>query len=332
MGDVAMLAPVLLAIGTQYPDAQITLLTRKKFGVFFQNIPNITVIEANFEGIHKGLAGLWKLFRELRRKQKFDVVVDVHQNLRTSILKSLFRIAGIPCFTIDKGRDEKKALTRKKDKILKPLQHTVERYAGTFELAGFSVKISNPPYIITEKSQEEHPKGYRIGIAPFAQHAEKMWDFSNFETLLKKIYANFPDAAIFLFGGGKTEIEKLENLHQTFPQSRLIAGKMSLNDELSLIQQLDLMVCMDSGNMHLAAMLDIPVLSIWGATHPFAGFGPYGQSEEHILQIPHEELPCRPCSVFGNKPCWRHDRACLTLITSDMVFERIKALLLKNKS
>ena len=87
---------------------------------------------------------------------------------------------------------------------------------------------------------------------------------------------------------------------------------------------------MDSGNMHLAALSGVPVLSIWGATHPDAGFGPWGQGEEAILQIPTDELTCRPCSVFGNKPCWRGDLACLTSISVETVAAGVGRMLAGN--
>jgi ADP-heptose:LPS heptosyltransferase len=128
-------------------------------------------------------------------------------------------------------------------------------------------------------------------------------------------------------GGGQSEVEQLEELSQKFPQAILVAGKTSLSTELALISHFDLMVCMDSSNMHLAALSGIPVLSIWGATHPYAGFGPWQQDETHVLQVPTEELTCRPCSVFGNKPCMRGDLACLNRITPQMVMQRTESLL-----
>ena len=84
---------------------------------------------------------------------------------------------------------------------------------------------------------------------------------------------------------------------------------------------------MDSGNMHLAALSGTRVLSIWGATHPDAGFGPWGQGDEGIIQVPADVLTCRPCSVFGNVPCWRGDLACLNDISVDVVAERVRQLL-----
>ena len=323
MGDVALLLPALQAVISAHPGVQVTVVTRKKFAVFFHGYPEIKVMAADFEGQHKGLTGLLKLFRQLQKSGKYDALVDLHQNLRTAFLKALFRLWGVPAFTLDKGRADKKALTRRQNKVFRPLPHTVSRYLTTFRQAGFLPEIPQPPYFRLSPTFLRTQQKPLIGIAPFAQHAQKMWHFDNFFPLLTHLYAAFPEAQVFLFGGGASEIEQLQTLQQAFPQSTLIAGKLALVEELSLMQQLDVMVCMDSGNMHLAALSGVPVLSVWGATHPFAGFAPFGQADENILQVSHEELSCRPCSVFGNKPCWRGDLACLTRITPEMVFERL---------
>ena len=82
--------------------------------------------------------------------------------------------------------------------------------------------------------------------------------------------------------------------------------------------------CMDSSNMHIASMVGIPVVSIWGATHPYAGFMGWKQNESNAIQV---DLPCRPCSIFGNKPCFRNDYACLQSITPKMIVEHIEEVL-----
>ncbi len=344
MGDVALLTPVLQAVTRQNPSVRLTLVTRRRFAPFFAGIPNLTIFEADFEGQHQTFRGLLRLFRTLQKLGKFDCIVDAHQNLRSAVLKSLFGLSGIRAVTLDKGRGGKKALTRKENKVLQPLSHTVERYQRLFRQIGLHVEIGGPPFIqspqepdnqilaFLKANQVPFPKSQTwLGIAPFAQHAQKMWDFGNFVPLLEKIFRQMPGIRVFLFGGGTEEMEKLDGLHRKFPQTAVVAGAMPLPAELALIRQLDLMLCMDSGNMHLAALSGVPVLSVWGATHPFAGFGPYGQAGEHLLQIPNETLACRPCSVFGNKPCWRGDLACLHMISVDMVFERLQTLLDKEK-
>lgn len=337
MGDVALLAPVVQAFTQRYPDATITLVTRAKFAVFFEQFPGVRIVGADFDGRHKGLQGLIQLFNELRQIATFDVVIDAHQNLRSAVLKRLFRVMGIPSFTINKGRAEKNALTRKSNKVRKQLPHSVARYAQVFTAAGFSLEPARPFTFPPIDPAEAELSAFLsrhslladapwLGIAPFAQHTQKMWPFERFVPLLTQLYASKP-LTVFLFGGGAAEIDQLETLQQAFPQAIMVAGQLSLAAELSLISQLSGMVCMDSGNMHLAALSGVPVVSIWGATHPDAGFGPWGQGEEAIIQISPDQLGCRPCSVFGNKPCFRGDLACLNWITVDAVANRIQHVL-----
>jgi ADP-heptose:LPS heptosyltransferase len=338
MGDVALLLPVLEAVLKAHPQTHIMLLTRKRFFPFFSHLPAITLYEADLEGRHKGLKGMWTLFQELRREYRFDAIIDQHQNLRSGFLGWLFNLTSVPVFTLYKGRREKQMLTRSKNKRITQLPHAAERYLQTFGRAGYKAETGPSPYFgatvsveellrkagVVSKVQEKSPW---IGLAPFAQHAQKMWPFENMAPFLELLYERYPEAKVFLMGGGQSEVEQLEELSQKFPQAILVAGKTSLSTELALISHFDLMVCMDSSNMHLAALSGIPVLSIWGATHPYAGFGPWQQDETHVLQVPTEELTCRPCSVFGNKPCMRGDLACLNRITPQMVMQRTESLL-----
>lgn len=339
MGDVALLAPVVQAFTQRYPDVPITLVTRPAFAVFFSGFPNVLIVEADFNGRHKGFGGLVRLFGELRQLAPVGMVVDVHQNLRSGVLKGLFRLIGVPSVTIDKGRREKKALTRKENKVRRPLPHSIDRYAETFDRAGFALQPDRPfrfpPFLPADHELaaffDRHALSTKprpwLGIAPFAQHTQKMWPFDRFAPLLANLFAG-PPVTVFLFGGGAAEIARLETLRQQFSQVVLVAGQLSMTAELALIRQLDGMLCMDSGNMHLSALSGVPVLSIWGATHPDAGFGPWGQGDEAILQLPTDVLPCRPCSVFGNKLCWRGDMACLNDISVEAVEERVRQLLL----
>ncbi len=338
MGDVALLAPVVRAIAQQYPDRQLTVVTRPKLAAFFEGMAGVQVFPADLQGRHKGLKGLYQLYRDLKNSGEIEYVIDAHQNLRTSILKSFFALSGIRSTTLDKGRSDKKALTRPEHKVLKQLPHSVERYLQTFEKAGYKAQIAAPPYFALGARDElerylkdqavpdKSPDVQWIGLAPFAQHQQKMWPFDRMQKVLDLITQR-QNVRIFLFGGGEAELAQLQTLEKAFPQALLVAGNLSFRAELNLIHQLDLMICMDSGNMHLAALNGVPVLSIWGATHPFAGFGPWMQSEKNIVQIPTEELSCRPCSVFGNKPCARGDLACLNWITPETVANRAIELL-----
>jgi ADP-heptose:LPS heptosyltransferase len=337
MGDVVLLTPVLRSLAAAYPEVEVVVCTRPKFTSFFVGISSVTTFGADVDTEYKGFKGLFRLFAALR-KQRFDVVFDLHDHLRTKVLGIFFFLVGVPVITFKKGRADKKKFTRKENKATKPLPHTIERYHQPFAKAGFVFQIGPSPYLLPHDSSftfvknwlvEKHlsKKNPWIGIAPFAMHASKIWPTKNYAALIENLIQQKPHH-FFLFGGGKKEIEFFENLQQQFPAHiTIVAGQLKLDQELALMQQLDLMLCVDSSNMHLAALSGVPLLSIWGGTHPAVGFGPYRYGENAILQISREELPCRPCSVYGKETCHRGDFACLNWITPEIVSTKVQAIL-----
>jgi len=126
---------------------------------------------------------------------------------------------------------------------------------------------------------------------------------------------------VFLFGGRGEEKTTLDGWADGRPQVRSMAGRYALDRELALISRLDVFLTMDSANMHFAALVGTPVVSVWGATHPYAGFYPYGVPPANAIQ---EALDCRPCSTFGEKPCHRGDWACLTRISPTHIVRRVE--------
>lgn len=336
MGDVALVMPALNAVLRQYPDVTITMITRPQFVPLFQNTKRIQCMAARVKGRHKGIAGLYRLYKEIIKKQKPDKVIDLHDVIRSHILCAYLRKDGIPVFRIDKGRQEKKALTRRENKIFVQLKHSVDRYLDVFTSAGFPASLSRNDLVFKQaplpseflKENGLVPKNNLwIGIAPFAKHVEKIWPLTKMEQVMEALTQE--GYQLFLFGGGAEELTVFEKLKIKFTKIIVVPEKLSLAHESGLIRMLDLMVTMDSANMHLAALSGVPVVSVWGATHFFAGFGPLNGNEKYMVQIPHEELSCRPCSVFGNKPCFRGDHACMEWIPMEMVMEKINEALKK---
>jgi ADP-heptose:LPS heptosyltransferase len=121
-------------------------------------------------------------------------------------------------------------------------------------------------------------------------------------------------------GGGKNEVMILDEWEKEFPGIINLAGKFSFAEELAIISHMDKMISMDSANMHLASLFGVPVVSVWGATHPFAGFYGWAQPSDNAVQI---DLYCRPCSVFGNKPCYRGDHACMEQLPKEKIIEKV---------
>ena len=322
MGDVAMVASVLRQLSMQNKHIELVMVSRPQFAAFFDGIPNLTFHPIFPDEQHKGPKGLWRLFNELK-KYDIDYVADLHNNIRSRILALFFKTAGYRLATLDKIRHKKKELTRKRHKIFKPLRSTVELYADVFRTLGFSLKLKH------ELKQEERPvpDGYQdllssatvnIGIAPFAQHPYKVWGLQHWNTIFEQLPAT--QYTFFIFGGGRQELEQGKIWSEQYPHVHTTIGQLGLRAELDLISHLDLMISMDSSGMHMASLVGTRCLSIWGATHPYAGFLGYGQSMEDCIQVEH---PNRPSSIYGNKSCLCNGVEAIELVTPEMVVAKV---------
>ncbi len=332
MGDVAMTVPVITSFALEYPQLEITILSRDIFKpLFAQMPPNVTFMGIHFNGEYKGLGGLNSLFNELSA-MKFDYVADFHDVLRTKYLRLRFKMQGVKVQKIDKGRKGKKLLTRRSDKkrVMQPSSFC--RYADVIQRLGFSLSLNfksiygeshgNIDAIESVVGKKTVGESW-IGIAPFAKHKGKIYPAELMEIVVAH-FANRPNTKVFLFGGGNHEKKIIDGWVDKYPTLYSMIGKLKLNSELALISNIDVMLSMDSANMHLASIVNTPVVSIWGATHPYAGFMGWQQPLTNAVQI---DLECRPCSIYGNKACYRNDYACLWNIKPDSVISKIESVL-----
>lgn len=334
MGDVAMTIPVLRALNNQFPNVRITVLTRPFFKPLFSQLENTDVFPIDIEARHKGVMGLWKLYRELKIL-KIDAVLDLHNVVRSNILKEFFRFSSIPFYQIDKGRAEKRALTALNDKIFKPLKTTHQRYIEVFNSANLAISLEQATFLSKEKlttsvSDVVGKKSTKwIGIAPFAAFKGKEYPMHLMKEVIKEL-DNTNQYKILLFGGGQAEKRSLDLIEQTYINCINIAGRFTFKEELALISNLDLMLSMDSGNGHLAANYGLPTITIWGNTHPNAGFYPYGQHLENALLADRTEFPLIPTSIYGNKMPPGYEKAIET-IKPQQVAEKIFNVLEKGQ-
>jgi ADP-heptose:LPS heptosyltransferase len=340
MGDVAMTVPLLRAFVKQYPKVKITVVSKAFFRPFFDGIPNVEFFAADILGRHKGFPGLMRLFSDLR-KRDVDAVADLHNVLRSKIIRRLFATIGKRTAQTDKARAEKKALTREENKIFKPLKTVFQRHAETFELLGFPLNLSQPEFPPTSKMDEtvlgfagekSETRAARdlgeikwIGIAPFAQHHSKVYPKDMMQTVIDHLAEN-PEYKIFLFGAGEAETKILNEFSASHKNVIVVAGKLTFTQELQLIGNLDVMLSMDSGNAHIAAMYGVKTITLWGATHPFTGFSPFGQPLENALVSDREKFPKLPTSVYGNKIIEGYENVMRT-ISPESIIEKIKTVL-----
>jgi ADP-heptose:LPS heptosyltransferase len=329
MGDVALTTPVLAGMRKQYPEIELVILTRPVFKPFFKSIEGLRFLSADLNNRHKGIIGLIRLFKEINRQGKIDNVIDLHDVIRSKILRIFFRFNGVPVSVIEKGRREKRSVI--KGKKTGRLKHSVERYCDAFRKSGFPVKPSTGPWIIP--SPEETTKAglmlekqgeLNIGVAPYAKHKLKRWPEENMVRLLGLISEKHK-CRFWLFGGNE-ESDKLNALQVKITGSFNIAGRLTLDEELALMSKLDIMIAMDSANMHMAALVGTKVISIWGGTDPLSGFGAWMQPENFSISIPFQELTCRPCTTYGKGECRRGDLACMNWLTPERVFQKMNNL------
>ncbi|TPG44655.1 glycosyltransferase family 9 protein [Flavobacterium pectinovorum] len=327
MGDVAMTVPVLRAFVKQYPTVKITVISRPFFKPFFDGIPNLEFFAFDEKERHKGFSGLLKLFSDVK-KLKIDAFADLHNVLRSKIVSLLFALSGKKRATVDKGREGKKELTRAENKIFRQLPTMFERHAKVFEELGFPLDLSSRSVGTTFPEKEtlsadileiigdENQK--LIGIAPFAQYNSKVYPQDLMQEVIAKLAEN-KSYKILLFGGGKKEVEILDSFSKPFENVINMAGKIKFQQELQLISNLDIMLSMDSGNAHIAAMLGVKVITLWGATHPYAGFLPFNQSIENALTSDRNQYPKLPTSVYGNKIVEGYEDAMRTISPEKIV-------------
>jgi ADP-heptose:LPS heptosyltransferase len=194
-------------------------------------------------------------------------------------------------------------------------------YTETFDSL-FDAK--HPASIAAVEHLTGRKEGQWIGIAPFAKHPGKIYPVENMELVVAAL-SKRKDTTLFLFGGGETEQSVLEGWASRYPGVFNVAGRYALDSELSLISHMDLLVSMDSANMHFASLVGTTVVSVWGATHPYTGFYGYRQQPGHAIQM---NLSCRPCSIYGNKPCYRGDWACLQQLAPSLIIRKVEEALL----
>ena len=374
LGDVAMLAPVVREYALKHPSDTLTVLSKPFHAPLFDDLaPNVYFLGKDPKRDYKGIPGLYRLFRELHQ-MNFDLVIDMHDVLRTKFLRNLFRVYGYEVRKMDKHRSLRRKITAPEEKKqLMRLPTAFENYSEALGASSKELRVKSEELLSEElrvKSEEfELPSlnedsagdsslltlnsSLKIGLAPFAAHQGKIYPVERMEKVIELLIEKRPECRIILFGGGGKEREQMTTWAEKYSNVELAATVISekqkvksekyaddtvqdernnnfqlstfnsqLGSELQLMKDLDVMLSMDSANMHLASLMGTRVVSIWGATHPWAGFLGWQQSEDDCVQ--RCDLKCRPCSIYGNKPCQRGDMECMNIEPSKVVEQLLK--------
>lgn len=330
LGDVILTLPLIKKLQKTYPQAEITLVSRP-YLKSLANALNIDFFSADIDHKYKGFKGLLKLSRHLQKQYQPTHVIDLHNVLRTKVIRRYFRLTHAKTSYLLKDRASQKSLVQYPSKDFRPLPHITERYRQTIENTGLKLQFNPktdhllmPEVDLPEPILSELVPGKNhLGLAPFSQHQSKQYPLNK---LVEAFNALPQDEHIIWLFGGKNEQPQLKNLAEKLhAKTIIVAGTLKLPQEIKLMSMLHAVLAMDSSNMHMAAVSGTKAISIWGATHPFAGYAPLGINEQYILQVPATELQCRPCSIYGKKPCFRGDHACMERLSADKVKEKLQA-------
>jgi len=299
LGDVAMIVPVIRCLCNKYPNEEFIIVTREKFKPLFEEHQNLSFFQVDFDNRHKGFLGVFKLFKDLKMI-KPNKVADLHYVLRTRILTLLFKLCFYNVKRLDKMRKEKNRLTRSKNKVFKPLTPIHFKYQEVFNKLGYQIDLSKDhtyPMPKTLNNFEIINNNPKVGIAPFAKHIGKVYPLD----LMQKIIAYLSQKnQVFLFGFGD-ELKILEKWKSSYKNVDCPSSNLNFRQEIELISNLDLMISMDSANGHIASIYNVPVITIWGLTHPFTGFSTFNSTEKNQFTVDRTKFPLIPTSIYGNK-------------------------------
>lgn len=308
IGDIVLTSPVVRALKQQLQEVEIHYLTKQGFKSLVDPNPNISKVFTIEQSIDEVITDL--------KKEQYDWVIDLHNNIRTKGLKSKLRR---PHKTFRKLNWEKWLLVNlKKNKL--PDIHVVDRYFETVKHLG--VKPDGKPgdfYI--EPDNEVNPEnhglkaGNYITFAIGAQHETKCLPPFKIKEIIDKI--NVPVVLI----GGPTDEDKVWDIADKGSEKIWnMCGKLNIQQSASIVKQSKRLITHDTGMMHIASCFELPMTTVWGNTVPDFGMYPYVPGNPSLFTIHQvENLSCRPCSKIGHKSCPKKHFKCMVEQDSEAI-------------
>ncbi|MBI1767708.1 MAG: glycosyltransferase family 9 protein [Bacteroidetes bacterium] len=311
IGDIVLTTPVPRCIKTQLENVEVHYATKSQYQSILESNPYIDKVFLFKEDLNE-------LTTELK-KENYDVVLDLHNNLRTRILKWKL---GVRSYSFNKLNIEKWLMVNFKINKL-PDVHIVDRYLETAKSLGVKNDALGLDYFIPEKDEvpwEWFPETHRDGFVAYAigaQHETKKLPIVRMIELCKKI--NRP----IILLGGKEDFENAEQVRKAFENrnSRIIfnaCGKFNLNQSADIVRKSDVIFSHDTGLMHIAAALKKEVYTIWGNTIPAFGMYPY---RTKYISLENNKIDCRPCSKIGYQKCPKGHFKCMNEMTFDFLLK-----------
>ncbi|MBU6157989.1 MAG: glycosyltransferase family 9 protein [Bacteroidetes bacterium] len=317
IGDIVLTSPVVRCLKLQVPEVKIHFLTKYEFKSVVENNPYI-------DAIHYLKESWSDLLLELQ-SESFDLIIDLHHNLRTARIK---RRLGKKSFSFPKLNIEKWIYTNFKFNLL-PNIHIVDRYLQTVHSLGVKNDGMGLDYFTIEENRLQvddlpfsHIAGY-VAVVIGAAHATKRMPVPQLKELCVQI-----DHPIILLGGKEDKLRGEEIAEADRIKIYNACGKFSLNKSADVVRKSKMVITHDTGLMHIAAAFKKPIVSIWGNTVPAFGMYPYyGEKQVPNMIFEVKELYCRPCSKIGGDKCPKGHFKCMQLQNSAVIAATINRFL-----
>ncbi len=304
IGDVVMVSPAMRALRRRFPDAEVTLLAKTWVLEALRASPYYDrLLEYDDSGRHAGVPGRLRLIQELRR-ERFDLAVLFQKAFEAALLA---RAAGIP-IRVGYRTDRRGWL------LTRPLEepsgrHHVEHFLGIVESLGCDTADRRLSFHLGQEARDRAaeflrsvaaPEGQiRVGIHPGASKAERGWHPERFAEVASWL-ARELDARPFLLGADsdRPSLERMAGL--VGPAAVLPPAGQTLQEMAAVLERCQLLLCNDSGPMHVAAALRVPVVAVFGPGHP-GRTAPY--TDPGLYRILAAGYPCSPCRQDFFKEC-----------------------------
>lgn len=311
LGDVAMTIPPVYAVARANPACRFVYFTKAGFSGLFVDAPS------NLKVIGLDDIGPLHVYRRLRKEirlHKPALIADLHNVSRTWLTDLYAMLHGIRVGCVNKRRlFRHSALKRKSGQ-----RNFIDRYLDVFTESGLETSRANMDTLPPMASPPVPIRQPAVGIAPFARFHTKTYPLDKMEEVITSLTKN--NVNVYLFGAGGKEQKQLDEWPHKYPCCHSMAGRYTLQEEMSAIQSLPLMLSMDSANQHIASLVGTKVITIWGATAPLCGFAPFRQSPGNSIVA---GLPCQPCSIAGSRLCPEGHFDCMHSIEPNHIVDKI---------
>ncbi len=328
IGEAAMSVHALRGLRKAYPDLRVTVLTVTTFAPLFSTVEDLEYLFID-AARYRGLSGLRRLSVDMR-KARFTCAADLEGSRRSRFLRRL--IMGVPSAAIDRGLLQKELMTRKFRKVLVQLDSTPKRCRDVFEKLGYPFEMPQPvrrrkpsstPPVVSILAGDK--RGTWVGVAPMSKHKGKFYPIPQSARLIEKLARRCEK--VFIFGTGEYERQFGEGMERRADNIVSVVERVDLEEQMQLLRMLDAVVTMDTPILRIASLVGTPAVSVWGSTHPYIDSCGYGQDPRYTVEL---DMPCRPCSVKGNARCLFGHYECLTLITPEMIMEKVEMIIGRN--